>query len=65
MDVTPWRVSQIERGEVATIDAIARHIEALGDALTWSLAAATTPSPWRPPKRHDGVTAHPEAAHPG
>ena len=30
MAVTPGRVSQIERGEVATIDAIARYIEALG-----------------------------------
>jgi len=29
MGVTPERVSQIERGEVATIDAIARYIEAL------------------------------------
>lgn len=28
--VTPGRVSQIERGEVATIDAIARYIAALG-----------------------------------
>lgn len=27
--ITPGRVSQIERGEVATIDAIARYIEAL------------------------------------
>ena len=33
MEVTPGRVSQIERGEVATIDAIARYIEALGGRL--------------------------------
>ena len=33
MGVTPGRVSQIERGEVATIDAIARYIEALGGRL--------------------------------
>lgn len=33
IDVTPGRVSQIERGEVATIDAIARYIEALGGRL--------------------------------
>lgn len=30
MGVTPGRVSQIERGEAATIDAVARYIEALG-----------------------------------
>jgi DNA-binding XRE family transcriptional regulator len=33
MGVTPGRVSQIERGEVATIDAVARYIEALGGHL--------------------------------
>ena len=33
MGITPGRVSQIERGEVATIDAIARYIEALGGRL--------------------------------
>jgi transcriptional regulator with XRE-family HTH domain len=33
MGVTPGRVPQIERGEVATIDAIARYIEALGGRL--------------------------------
>ena len=33
MGVTPGRVSQIERGEVATIDAIARYIQALGGRL--------------------------------
>jgi transcriptional regulator with XRE-family HTH domain len=33
MGVTPGRVSQIERGEFATIDAIARCIEALGGRL--------------------------------
>jgi DNA-binding XRE family transcriptional regulator len=33
MGVTPGRVSQIERGEFATIDAIARYIEALGGRL--------------------------------
>src|SRR5215472_177137 len=33
MGVTPARVSQIERGEVATIDAIARYIQALGGRL--------------------------------
>jgi DNA-binding XRE family transcriptional regulator len=33
MGVTPGRVSQIEHGEVATIDAVARYIEALGGRL--------------------------------
>ena len=33
MGVTHRRVSQIERGEIATIDAIARYIEALGGRL--------------------------------
>jgi ribosome-binding protein aMBF1 (putative translation factor) len=33
MSVTPGRVSQIERGEIATIDAVARYIEALGGRL--------------------------------
>jgi short chain dehydrogenase len=34
-----------------------------GDALTWSPASVITPSPWPPPKQHDGVTAHPKANH--
>jgi hypothetical protein len=33
MGVTPARVSQIERGELATIDAVARYVEALGGRL--------------------------------
>lgn len=33
MGVTPGRISQIERGELATIDAVARYIEALGGHL--------------------------------
>jgi len=33
MGLTPGRVSQIERGEIATIDAVARYIEALGGRL--------------------------------
>jgi DNA-binding XRE family transcriptional regulator len=33
MGVSPGRVSQIERGELATIDAVARYIEALGGRL--------------------------------
>src|ERR1039457_3959707 len=33
MGVTPGRVSQIERGELATIDAVARFIDALGGRL--------------------------------
>jgi DNA-binding XRE family transcriptional regulator len=33
MGVTPGRVSQIERGEVSTVEAIARYVEALGGRL--------------------------------
>lgn len=33
MGVPSGRVSQIERGEVATMDAVARHVEALGVRL--------------------------------
>lgn len=33
MGVTPGRVSQIERGDVATIEAIARYVEGLGGRL--------------------------------
>ena len=33
MGVTPGRVSQIERGELSTIEAIARYVKALGGRL--------------------------------
>lgn len=33
MGVTPGRVSQIERGEVSTIEAIAAYVQALGGRL--------------------------------
>jgi hypothetical protein len=33
MGVTPGRVSQIERGELATIDAVARCVQTLGGEL--------------------------------
>ena len=33
MGVTPGRVSQIERGELSTIEAIARYVRALGGRL--------------------------------
>ena len=33
MGVTPGRVSQIERGELSTIEAIARYVQALGGHL--------------------------------
>jgi ribosome-binding protein aMBF1 (putative translation factor) len=33
MGVSPGRVSQVERGELATIEAVARYIEALGGQL--------------------------------
>jgi len=33
MGVTPGRVSQIERGDLATIEAVARYVEGLGGRL--------------------------------
>lgn len=33
MGISPGRVSQIERGEVATIEAVARYVEGLGGRL--------------------------------
>lgn len=33
MGVTPGRVSQIERGELSTIEAIAHYVQALGGRL--------------------------------
>jgi DNA-binding XRE family transcriptional regulator len=33
MGVTPGRVSQVERGELATIEAVARYVQALGGRL--------------------------------
>ncbi|WP_211275522.1 hypothetical protein [Actinoplanes rectilineatus] len=33
MGITKGRVSQIERGEVSTVEAIARYVEALGGRL--------------------------------
>jgi transcriptional regulator with XRE-family HTH domain len=33
MGVTPGRISQIERGELSTIEAIARYVQALGGRL--------------------------------
>jgi DNA-binding XRE family transcriptional regulator len=49
MGVTPGRVSQIERGEVSTIEAVARYVEALGGRLDlvasfgdYTLTVATT-----------------------
>lgn len=33
MDVTKSRVSQIERGEVSTVEAIARYVQALGGQI--------------------------------
>jgi hypothetical protein len=49
MGVSPGRVSRIERGKLATIEAVARYIEALGGRLdliasfgNHTLTAATT-----------------------
>jgi hypothetical protein len=33
MGVTPGRVSQIKRGELSTVEAIARYVQALGGYL--------------------------------
>ena len=33
MGVTPGRVSQIERGEVSTIEAVARYVQAIGGTI--------------------------------
>jgi hypothetical protein len=55
MSVTPGRVSQIERGELATIDAVARYVEAPGGRLDLiaSFGDHTAPSP--APRRHDQI----------
>jgi hypothetical protein len=47
------RAAQIERGEEATIDAVARYIETLGRRLDLITSSATTPSLSPPPKRPD------------
>ncbi|MDQ2810831.1 MAG: helix-turn-helix domain-containing protein [Actinomycetota bacterium] len=44
MGVTPGRVSQIERGELSTIEAIARYVQALGGRLDLIATSRTTPS---------------------
>jgi transcriptional regulator with XRE-family HTH domain len=63
MSITPGRVSQIERGEVATIDAIASHIEALGGRLDLAASFGDHTLTVATHKQHDGVTAHPKATH--
>lgn len=44
MRLTPGRVSQIERGEVSTPDAIVRYVEALGGRLDVGLVEHPSPS---------------------
>jgi transcriptional regulator with XRE-family HTH domain len=53
MGVTPGRVSQIERGELSTIEAIARYVQALGGRLDLVATSPTTPSQSPPPKPPD------------
>ncbi|WP_106396440.1 helix-turn-helix domain-containing protein [Actinocorallia populi] len=43
MGVTKGRVSQIERGEVSTVDAIARYVQALGGHLQISAVFGDDP----------------------
>ena len=64
MSVTPGRVSQIERGELATIDAVARYVEALGGRLDLiaSFGDHTAPSP--APRRHDQICSRSQAPGP-
>ncbi|HUZ22540.1 MAG TPA: helix-turn-helix transcriptional regulator [Streptosporangiaceae bacterium] len=55
MGISPGRVSQIERGELATIDAVARYIAALGGRLDLIASfgdhalTVTTTEPAQPP----------------
>jgi len=35
VEVSPGRVSQIERGEVATVEALATYVAALGESWSW------------------------------
>jgi DNA-binding XRE family transcriptional regulator len=60
MGITPGRVSQIERGELATIDAVARYVQALGGRLdltatfadhTLTVTTTEAPRPARSPAR--------------
>jgi DNA-binding XRE family transcriptional regulator len=44
MSVSVARVSQIEHGDVTSFEVIARYVEALGGALTWSPTSAAEPS---------------------
>ncbi|WP_200842265.1 hypothetical protein [Actinomadura sp. K4S16] len=43
MGVTKSRVSQIERGEVSTVDAIARYVQALGGQIQISRGVRRRP----------------------
>jgi hypothetical protein len=60
MGVTPGRVSQIERGELSTIEAIARYVQALGGRLDLvanfadhTLTVTTTDAAWDCPALTD------------
>jgi transcriptional regulator with XRE-family HTH domain len=67
MGVTPGRVSQIERGELSTIEAIARYVQALGGHLELvanfadhTLMVTTTEAAWqqKSAERHEGLVRH-------
>lgn len=55
MGISPGRVSQIERGELATIEAVARYVDALGGRLDLIASfgdhtlTVTTTEPAQPP----------------
>jgi hypothetical protein len=42
MSVTKSRVSQIERGEVSTIETVARYVQAIGGRIQISAVFGTT-----------------------
>ena len=62
MGVTKSRVSQIERGEVSTIEALARYVQALGGTSRSPQSSATTLHP--PRHRRGRLTATSTPLHP-
>src|SRR5215831_2595568 len=65
MGVSPGRVSQIERGEVATTGTIARYIEALGRRLHLVASFGDRTLTVATSERHNGPRPVHSAAHPG
>jgi transcriptional regulator with XRE-family HTH domain len=58
MGVSPGRVSQIERDELATVDAVARYVEALGGRLDLVASFGDPPSSSPPPQQLDLIHIH-------